>query len=198
LYAYILGIIIILIDPILIGKLRKKVRRISGELIEEYDQKIIEFIFYSIITGVYSMDLALRFLEEMAETSNAARKLIEYINTMILTGGEYESIEYGTPRFRYISDVLFGSLLIEDPQYLSEYVARDCEHILDKIRIITSRMEESLSMILFFLFFLPIVSIQIIIIVGNFYLIIGLPILQVLFTLSLHVYIDKLATITQR
>jgi len=194
---YILGIILLLVDPILIRKLRRKVGKISSDLIEEYDEKIIEFVFYSIITGIYSMNLALRFLEEMARTSSAARKLIKYVNTMILTGGEHEVGAYETYRIRYVKDVLFSSLQVENPQYLSEYVTRDCEQILSKIQIITSRVEESLSMILFFLFFVPIVSIQVVIIVGNPYLIVGVPLLQVLFTLSLHVYVDKLSEITQ-
>lgn len=185
-----------MVDPILIRNLRKKVGKVSRNLIEEYDEKVIEFIFYSIITGVHSIDLALRFLEEMAGTSNAARKLIEYVNTIILTGGETGAEMYGTCRIRYIKDVLFGSLEIEDSQYLSEYVARDCEQVLSKIEIITGQVEESLSMILFFLFFVPIVLIQVVIIIGNPHLIVGVPLLQVLITVSLYAYVGKLSEVT--
>jgi len=199
-YTIIALIIIMLLcfDLYLINMYKERVNDIAEKINSNIECEIIGYIFYAIVAGTYSMDLSLKVLEELARDSRVAREIIKEINLYILHGARINKINNQKSkmiinRIEPIRDALEGRIVLESSEFISEFTSRKCEETIDIINMITSRLEENISIMIFALFFIPLGFSQIILITGKIDLVMLEVLLQVLLTIVLIRHVSKLS-----
>ncbi|MEX0567758.1 MAG: hypothetical protein Q6363_001175 [Candidatus Njordarchaeota archaeon] len=148
----------------------------------KYESKIIEFLILSILKSTGSMQTVIKILDDMAKFSETAQRIITELNHMIVNNF------FSKENNQLSSKIL--TLICQFDNYFHYYAnrpheiyVRELEKFVLSMDSLSEKIEDDISILLFAIFFLPTVLVQVFIITYVSFILVGILIPQNLISL---------------
>jgi len=186
--AILLAILLYGIDIRLIGILKQRIAITSYNIQANLEDKLIDFLLYSISIGTLSIRLALKVLGDLAKKSNRAWHLQQKIKIII----KEQNTVTRTYEGLFMRFLRFNDIAISDPRLTMKLTSKEIENFLSSIESMVDRFEELMALFLFALFFIPAIITQLALLTGNFQLVIILPLVGCLLSVYILSHLERL------